>query len=150
MVIAVSACLLGVECRYDGKAKPDARLAACLEGHRAVPVCPEVAGGLPTPRPPSEIVSAWPGLRVESAEGDDVTEQFVRGAQATVDLALESGCALCVLKSKSPSCGPHGVYDGTFGGKLVAGEGVAARALREAGLRCVDEDEAVRLLAPSR
>lgn len=138
----MSACLLGVRCRYDGESKHDRRLERALEGCEVVLVCPEVAGGLSIPHPPCEIVSSGPIRRVVDSDGRDVTRQFLEGARKTVSTVSEHGCDLCVLKSKSPSCGCHEVYDGTFSGSLAVGEGIAARALRLAGFRCVDETEA--------
>lgn len=143
--VLVSACLLGEPCRYDGAAKPCAAVQALRErpSVRLVPVCPEQLGGLPTPRPPSEIVATAQGgrLRVMTREGADVTAAFEHGARAAVGIARAQGCAAAILKAKSPTCGcgPAGVYDGSFTGRLVAGEGVAARALREAGVRVTDE-----------
>lgn len=148
MKIAVSACLLGVECRFDGKSKPDLRLAEALRGHELVAVCPEVAGGLPIPHPPCEIVAFAPSLQVVDSLGHDVTSHFLKGAAITVESVLRNGCEICVMKSKSPSCGCSQVYDGTFSGALVDGEGVAVRALRDAGLVCVDEVEACSLVSP--
>ena len=139
MRLAVSACLLGEPCRYDGSAAPSAAVAALGERHGLVPVCPERAGGLPVPRPPAEIVSADP-VRVADAEGHDLTDAFVAGARACLDEALAAGCAGAVLKARSPSCGSGRVYDGTFSGALVPGWGVAAALFRDAGLTVADED----------
>ena len=143
--VLVSACLLGEPCRYDGAAKPCAAVQALRERPdvRLVPVCPEQLGGLHTPRPPSESVATAQGgrLRVMTREGADVTAAFERGAREAVRIARAQGCAVAILKAKSPTCGcgPAGVYDGSFTGRLVAGEGIAARALREAGVRVTDE-----------
>ena len=108
------------------------------DSFRVVPVCPETMGGLPTPRPAAERQS---GGRVRTADGTDVTAPYERGARATVELARATGAAEAVLKARSPSCGCHQIYDGTFGGSLVDGEGVAAAALRHAGLRLRDEED---------
>lgn len=145
MILAVSACLLGEACRYDGTARPCARVAALGARHELVPVCPERAGGLPVPRPPAEIAGRDP-LRVVDAEGRDLTEAFARGASLSAGEALAAGCAGAVLKSRSPSCGPGAVYDGTFSGALVPGWGLAAALLRDAGLPVVDEDADFALL----
>ena len=154
--VLASACLLGEPCRYDGAAKPCAAVRALRERPdvRLVPVCPEQLGGLPTPRPPSEIVAtAKDGRpRVMTREGADVTAAFERGAREAVRIAHARGCAVAILKAKSPTCGcgPAGVYDGSFTGRLVAGEGVAARALREAGVRVTDEETFAREGLPTR
>lgn len=139
MPIAVSACLLGEPCRYDGKSRPCEAVLRLRATHELVSVCPETLGGLPVPRTPCEIVAAERALRVVDADGGDATDAFLAGAAKTVELVRERGCTLAVLKAKSPSCGNGFVYDGTFSGALVPGYGVAARALREAGVRVVDE-----------
>lgn len=149
MPIAVSACLLGEECRYDGQARPCAAVVGLQETHEMVPVCPEVLGGLSVPRTPCEIVTAERALRVVDAEGTDVTDAFLVGAGKTVEYVQERRCTLAVLKAKSPTCGNGLVYDGTFTGTLVPGYGVTARALREAGVRVVDEVQLQACLAAS-
>ncbi len=151
MKIAISSCLLGEPCRYDGRSCPSeaARLLQGLDGVELVPVCPEVLGGLPVPRPPSEIDAAERVLRVTSAEGTDVTAAFMVGAQAALEAVGEGGCKLAVLKAKSPSCGCGLVYDGTFSGALVPGYGATARLLRTEGVRVIDEEQLAAVLAAS-
>ena len=152
MKIAVSACLLGETCRYDGRSKPCARVQELVAlGHELVPICPEVTGGLPTPRTPCEIVRApWmkgkkahtanePSWMILDASGTDRTAAYARGAQAELARAKEAGCELAILKAKSPSCGSGEVYDGTFSGTLVPGWGIAAAAFRDAGIAVIDE-----------
>ena len=141
MIIAVSACLLGTPCRYDGAARPNAAVQALRERHEIVPVCPECAGGLPTPRVPSEIVRSGDGLRVCAADGADNTEAFLAGARRELARAQEVGCTLAVLKSKSPSCGSGRIYDGTFSGVLADGWGITAALFRDAGIRVIDETQ---------
>lgn len=136
--ILVSACLLGVRCNHKGEANPSDAVVALGDRFRLVAVCPETMGGLPTPRPAAEI---GPDGRVRTADGTDVTAFFERGAAATVALAKATGATDAVLKARSPSCGCHEVYDGTFSRTLVVGEGVTARALREAGVRVRSEDD---------
>jgi uncharacterized protein YbbK (DUF523 family) len=136
--IVVSACLLGVRCNHVGAANPSAAIVALGATHRLVPVCPEVVGGLPTPRPAAELQADG---RVVTASGADVTALYRRGAEATVALARSVGASEAVLKARSPSCGCHEVYDGTFSRRLVAGEGVTATALREAGVRVRSEED---------
>ena len=193
MKIAVSACLLGEPCRYDGRAKPCAAVQGLASrGHELVPVCPEVAGGLPTPRTPCEVVLApWMGMsriehaseaqvashvagaergarvaedarasaqsptsqegssgarqaanpwKIVDANGVDRTAAYERGARIELERAREAGCELAVLKAKSPSCGSRKVYDGTFSGALVPGQGIAAALFREAGIAVIDEN----------
>lgn len=111
---------------------------ALSKTHNLVPVCPEVLGGLPTPRTPSEI---QPDGRVIDQEGIDRTAAFTAGAQAAVDLAREHGCKRAILKTKSPSCGVNQVYDGTFTGTVIPGQGLTAAALRRAGLDLADETD---------
>lgn len=136
--IAVSACLLGHCCKYDGGHNRNQQVLDFLErqGLEAVAVCPETAGGLPRPRPPAEI---QPDGRVVDNTGRDVTSQFVLGAKKELDRVMEAGCTLAVLKAKSPSCGVGQVYDGSFTGKLAPGDGVFAAKLRQAGLRLWSE-----------
>lgn len=139
MAVAVSACLLGEPCRYDGEARANEAVLRLAEMRDVVPVCPEVLGGLPVPHPPCEIACAERALRVADAAGTDVTQAFLEGASRAVDQAKEVGCTLAILKAKSPSCGSGLIYDGTFSGSLAPGYGVAARAFRAAGIRVVDE-----------
>ena len=111
MTILVSACLLGVPCRYDGQSKAHPLARALCEKHHVVPVCGEIFGGLPTPRPPAEIQ----GDQVVTRDGRDVTEAYRRGAEATAQLARLTGAQAAVLKERSPSCGSGAVYDGGLG-----------------------------------
>lgn len=140
--ILVSACLLGVRCRYDGAGQGIARLDELLALCEPIPVCPEQLGGLPTPRVPSERV----GDRVLSREGADVTDAFWRGAGEAVRLAKLCGVRLALLKARSPSCGSRTVYDGSFSGTIVPGAGVAAKALMDAGVAVYDEGQLDTLL----
>lgn len=147
MNIAVSACLLGDPCRYDAKVVPCAAVEKLAEEHSLLPLCPEVLGGLPTPRTPSEIQMAAgrPG-EVRNALGHDVTASFAEGAEAAVSQAVSHACVAAVLKQKSPSCGSTLVYDGTFTGTLVSGSGLTARLMRERGVAVFDESQVDGLL----
>lgn len=136
MNILVSACLLGCACRYDGGSKPCAAVRALAARHTLIPVCPEIYGGLPTPRTPCEIV----GGRVLSKDGADRTDAYRRGASEALRLAGALGCRAALLKARSPACGSGEVYDGSFSGTLTAGDGVAAAALRTAGIAVFGED----------
>lgn len=143
MKVLVSACLLGVGCRYDGQSKAYPLLDELCRRHEVVPVCPEIMGGLPTPRAPAERQ----GERVVTKNGVDVTAQYRRGAEEVLRLARKLGCTVAVLKERSPSCGSGRVYDGTFTGTLTEGFGVAAEVLRAAGIRVLGESELATFLA---
>ena len=155
--ILVSRCLLGHRVRYDGGAHGPFDLLAVWQAQgRVVPLCPEVAGGLPTPRPPAEIPGGQGGavldgrLPVVTDSGEDVTLAFIAGADAALELIARHGIRLAVLKARSPSCGNVENYDGSFSGTRVAGEGVTAAALKRAGVAVFNETELVaaqRLLA---
>ncbi len=137
-VILVSACLLGVGCNHRGLASPSAAVAALAGDARLVPVCPEVAGGLATPRPAAELQADG---RVCTADGSDVTAFYGRGAAQAVALAQAAGAVRAVLKARSPSCGCHQVYDGSFSRALRPGEGVTAAALRAIGVEVISEED---------
>ncbi len=137
MNILVSACLLGCACRYDGKSKPNTAVTALAKTHTLIPFCPEIYGGLPTPRPASEIV----GERVVNRAGTDVTAEYVRGAEEALRIAKLFGCKIAVLKAKSPSCGKGRVYDGSFSGTLRNGDGVTAAMLLQNGIEVYTEEE---------
>ena len=136
MNVLVSACLMGFGCRYDGGVRRLSCLDALGERHVLIPVCPEVMGGLPTPRDPSERL----GERVVSCRGADVTAQFKKGAEAALTLARRYGCTTALMKEHSPSCGSGLIYDGSFSGKLVKGDGCAAELLKAAGVSVVGEN----------
>lgn len=142
--LLVSACLLGVNCRYDGgnNRLPAETLAALEARYRLVPVCPERDGGMSTPRTPSERQ----GNGVVNRLGEDVTAQFRRGAEIALEAARENGCARALLKERSPSCGSGSVYDGTFSGTVIPGDGVTAALLKKNGLAVYGETEAEKLL----
>ena len=144
MRVAISACLLGAPVRYDGGSKPSAEVQRLAGRVDVVRVCPETASGLPVPRPPAEQV----GGRVLLADGRDVTEEFALGAERCAGLVSRPPVSLAVLKAKSPSCGVGLVYDGTYSGRLVAGQGVFAERLEREGI-CVVTEETVRACRPS-
>lgn len=143
MKILVSACLLGVACRYDGQSKTYPLVAELCRCHQVVPVCPEIMGGLPTPRTPAERC----GTQVITRSGSDVTENYWRGARQVLHLAQVLDCTVAVLKERSPSCGSGQIYDGTFTGALTDGWGVAAQMLRESGIRVIGESQLADFLA---
>ncbi len=137
--ILISGCLYGHAVRYDGKAK---RLSNDIfekwqrEG-RLIPVCPEVEGGLPVPRPPSEIV----GNKVINSAGEDVTAEYMKGAQYALALAEEEQVAFAIMKEGSPACGSNTIHDGSFMGTKIPGEGTAAGLLRQSGYEVFNENE---------
>ena len=138
MNILVSHCFFFFSCRYDGSSRVDRQVLELHRmGHNLIPVCPEVLGGLDTPRPPAEL---QPDGRVMNRQGEDVTEAYRRGAELALKIARENGCTIAILKARSPSCGSGEVYDGTFSGILTPGFGVTARLLREAGITVMDEE----------
>ena len=140
--ILISACLLGVRCRYDGGSKPQEPLLRLMEKYTLIPVCPEQLGGLPTPRHPSERQ----GERVVMDTGADVTEPYRRGAEAALRLCRLLHCQAAILKERSPSCGCGTIYDGTFTGTLTAGDGVTAELLLQNGITVLGESQAETLL----
>ena len=135
--ILVSACLLGESCRYDGKSKPCERVMALKDTYNLIPICPEVMGGLPTPRVPSEIC----GDRVLMKDGRDVTENYNRGAMIALEIARQNACTVAILKEKSPSCGSGLIHNGLFDGGLVDGDGITTRLLKNEGIRVLGESE---------
>jgi len=137
--ILVSACLLGHKVRYDNGDVPclDPRFLSWYEEGRLVSICPEVVGGLPTPRPDAQRQ----GDRVVTGAGADVTEQFRKGAEAALKLALEHEAELAILKQDSPSCGSLFIYDGTFTDTIVPGEGTTTELLRRNGIKVYGEDQ---------
>ena len=141
--IVVSACLLGAPVRYNGTDKKTHHpvLQRWIDEGRVVSVCPEVLGGLGTPRPPAEIVQVGGLRRVRANDGRDVTAAFESGAAEALEQAVRHGARVAILKEGSPSCGTTFVYDGSFTGTRVAGQGVAAALLSEHGIRVFSELE---------
>lgn len=143
--ILISACLLGVACRYDGLSKPLDReiIEKLKEQYHLIPICPEIMGGLPTPRIPSEISSDGKVLR---KDGEDVTENYIRGAKEALRLAEIFQCDTALLKEKSPSCGAGKIYDGSFSKTLTDGNGITAEFLQKNGIRIIGESEIFTLI----
>ncbi|WP_029505214.1 DUF523 domain-containing protein [Lachnoclostridium phytofermentans] len=137
MNILVSACLLGVNCRYNGEGKLQEDLLTLQEHHHLIPICPEQLGGLPTPRPASEIQNQT----VFSKTGIDVTAQFKAGAIESLKLAKLYHCSYAILKERSPSCGFGQIYDGSFTGSLITGNGITANLLAEHGITVIGESK---------
>lgn len=145
-MILVSACLCGVNCNYSGGNNLNTRVLKLLQQGRAIPVCPEQLGGLSTPRVPMEIYkSNGAGVldgksRVVSSEGDDATDEFLKGAYETLKIAKECGVKVAILKANSPSCGYGKIYDGTFSGSKIEGSGIAAELLKRNGIKIYTEE----------
>jgi len=144
--LLVSACLLGICTRYDGDSCPHPALQTLAARGLAVPVCPEVAGGLSVPRPPAEIQSGDGNdvldgrARVITIKGQDVTTQYLAGARAALETARRFDLRRAVLQSRSPACGVGQIYNGTFSGRLKPGDGVTAALLKREGIACVGGD----------
>lgn len=134
MRIMVSACLMGENCKYNGGNNLSEKVLNYVKGHEVIAVCPEVMGGLPTPRVPAEIVN---GI-VTNKDGIEVDTEFRKGAEIALKIAKENQVDLVILQSRSPSCGPKQIYDGSFSGKKIDGQGVFAKMLMENGFQVVD------------
>ena len=144
MKLLVSACLLGIACKYSGGDNLCPELLEQLRraGHTLIPVCPEIYGGLSTPRPPAERRHD----RVVTEAGADVTAQYRKGAEAALRLYRLCGCEAALLKAKSPSCGSGSIYDGTFSHTKIAGDGVTAEMLKSNGIPVYTEEDCATLL----
>ena len=137
MKILVSACLLGKNCKYNGGNNLNQSVLDFIEGHEVIGVCPEQLGGLSTPRLPAEMVE---GI-VTNKEGISVDAEFRKGAQTALAAALEKKVDLAILQSRSPGCGVKEIYDGSFSGKKVKGQGVFARLLTKYGIKVLDAED---------
>lgn len=134
MTILVSACLLGENCKYNGGNNRNERVLRYIGGHEVIPVCPEMLGGLPSPRKPVE----WRDGRAVTADGDDCTDAFDLGIERTMALIDGKHIDLAILQSRSPTCGVKQVYDGTFTGTKIGGQGALAKALAARGIPLLD------------
>ncbi len=137
MKIMVSACLAGIDCKYNGKNNLNEKVLQLMKEHDVVTICPEQLGGLPTPRVPSEMKDGV----VMTRDGQNVDREFRLGAQKALDMALKEQPDLIILQSRSPSCGVRQRYDGSFTGTLIDGSGVTAQLLMEHGFKVVDVEE---------
>ena len=135
--IAVSACLLGENCKYSGGNNKNEAVLKFVEGKEVIPVCPEVAGGLPIPRVPVELVK---GMAI-NRDGINVDKEFRLGVERMLNKLENEDVELVILQPRSPSCGTKQIYDGTFTGTLVDGQGMFAKALIEKGYKVVEPDE---------
>lgn len=146
-MILVSACLLGQQVRYKGDGHLLPLLQPYLESGCLLPFCPECAGGLPTPRPPAEIQGGSGQdvlsnkARVINDRGADVTAQFIAGAQACLKICQKQHITAAILKERSPSCGTTAIYDGSFSGLRIPGQGVTAALLQQAGIPLYSEEQ---------
>ena len=134
--IIVSACLLGVSCRYDGNSKPNEKIIDLKEKYNLIPICPEIMGGLPTPRMPAEIKDG----RVKTENGIDVTEEYKKGADEAIKLAKLFGCKKAILKENSPSCGCGKIYNGEVTRTLRDGNGITAELFMKNGIDVFGEN----------
>ena len=134
MIIGVSACLLGENCKYSGGNNYSERVMEYIKGHEVVSICPEVLGGLPIPRDPAEIVDGV----VKHKDGSSVDKEFRDGAKKALEILKDKGAEFVILQSRSPSCGVDSIYDGTFSGKLIPGNGVFVELLKSEGLKVID------------
>lgn len=139
--ILVSACLLGIPCRYDGKSNPNQEVISLKDKFELIPICPEVLGRLPTPRIPAEIQ----GERVVRSDGVDVTLEYTKGAKKALEIAKEKDCDLAILKAKSPSCGNREIYDGTYTKTLIKGKGITVKLFEKNGITVINESEIHKL-----
>ncbi len=142
--LLISSCFLGNNCKYNGgnNALPSETVRKLRENYVLIPICPEVAGGLPIPREPSERL----GGIIIGRSGRDVTEEFEKGAETALRLAQRFDCRKALLKERSPSCGSGHIYDGSFTGTVVPGDGAAAEKLRAAGVALFGESDAEKLI----
>ncbi|MGI5098603.1 DUF523 domain-containing protein [Treponema vincentii] len=136
-MLIVSACLAGFPCRYDGKKAINTAVQQLVKEGKAIPVCPEQLGGLPTPRSPAEMKAG----KVINSDGNDVTEAFEKGAAVVLEIAKQYGCTDALLKARSPSCGKGRIYDGSFSGILIEGNGKTADLLMRNGITVTTEEE---------
>jgi len=132
-----SACLLGIKCRYDGKSKLNEKILELAKKEILIPVCPEQLGGLPTPRDPAE----QKGKKVITKLGKDVTKNFKKGARQVLKIAKLFGVKKAILKQRSPSCGCGQIYDGSFSGKIIKGDGITTTLLKRNGIKVISEEE---------
>ena len=135
--VLISACLLGEACRYDGKSSEQTELIDRIRDKQLISVCPEVEGGLPTPRPPAEVK----GDQVLRENGVDVTSQFIKGSEFCRDKGISEKVTLAILKSRSPACGCGQIYNGSFTKTLVEGDGIFTQTLKAAGFECVSDED---------
>ena len=135
--VLVSACLLGVNCKYNGNNNKNDKVLEYIKDKQVIPICPEILGGLSTPRTPSEVSNN----RIITKDGKDVTSNYVKGAEEVLKLGKLLDVKKAILKSKSPSCGSGLIYDGTFSNNLTKGDGIATKLLKENNIEVLTEDD---------
>lgn len=146
-MILVSACLLGIDCKYNGSNNDNIKVKEYLKNKEFIIVCPEQLGGLTTPRDPSEIIKLDnseimdKNYKVISNKNIDVTENFIKGANETLKIAQIYNCKEAILKDGSPSCGSNFIYDGSFTGNKIKGEGLTAKLLKDNNLKVISEND---------
>lgn len=137
MKIAVSACLIGENCKYNGGNNYSEKVRDYISGHEVIPVCPEVLGGLSIPREPAEIVNGIVSLK----DGTSVDKEFREGARAALETVKEQNIDIVILQSRSPSCGVNAIYDGYFSGRIIPGQGIFADLLIRNGIKAIDVED---------
>jgi len=146
----ISACLCGIKCKYNGGSNTHPIFKEMLKNHQVIPVCPEQMGGLPTPRTPCEIINGTGDdvidgkAKVLNRDGHDVTEQFLRGAYEVLNFTREGNIKSAIFKSRSPSCGVKEIYDGSFSGKLIPGNGVTTALLHKHGINVINDEDFIK------
>jgi uncharacterized protein YbbK (DUF523 family) len=135
----VSACLAGINCRYNGSSKPCEKVLELIRNGEAIPLCPEQLGGLSTPRTPCEQRDN----KIINKFGVDLTDKFMQGVAESLKIADLCNCDIAILKSKSPSCGYGKIPDGTFSGRLIEGNGIFAQALYDRGIKVITEEDLI-------
>ena len=135
MKIAVSSCLLGINCKYNGKSNYNEEIVKLKEKYEIIPICPEVLGGLPIPRVPSEIINN----KVINQEGMDVTKNYIDGANKALQILKDNNIKIVILKAKSPSCGKDEIYDGTFSHTIVKGNGITSKLFLDNNITVYNE-----------
>ncbi|MBT3464683.1 DUF523 domain-containing protein [archaeon] len=136
-MIIVSACLIGINCAFDGRSRPNRKVLGLMRTGKLIPICPEQLGGLPTPRDSADQI----GDKVITRNGKDVTAQYVLGAKEGLFIAQLTGCKKAILKARSPSCGPKQIYDKTCPTSLIKDYGVFAKLLKENNIEVLSEDD---------
>ena len=144
--ILISACLIGDKCKYDGKSNYNPLIKELLEYYELVPFCPEVEGGLKTPRDPAELKDG----KVITSKGRDVTHQFEEGAEKAYNICMYLGIHYAILKDNSPSCGSTSIYDGSFKSKLIKGEGITTKYLKQRGIKIIPDTEIEKFLEETK
>jgi len=140
-MLIISACLVGVNCKYNGGNNKNKKIYEIFKEAKAVSVCPEVLGGMDIPRIPCEIKSFSNKRRVINKEGKDQTQKFKRGAEKTLKIAKSIGAKKAIMKSRSPSCGFGKIYDGNFSNTLIKGNGITAELLNKNGIEIITEND---------